>query len=161
MYTNSLNYIVIKATSKGAYIVSQFFEFVINHWILWSLFLVVILVIIFEEIRGRVSGIARVQPSELVQKINRDEGTIIDLRDSNAFLKGHIIGAMNIPHTQLDANLEKLKKYQGKPIVLVCATGQTSPQEGAKLKSKGFENVSFLSGGMRAWQQAQLPLTKD
>lgn len=140
---------------------NQFFEFVINHWILWSLFLVIILVIIFEEIRGRVSGISRVQPSELVQMINRDEATIIDLRDSNAFLKGHIISAINIPHTQLDSNLDKLKKHPNKPIVLVCANGQTAPQEGAKLKSKGIENVSFLSGGMRAWQQAQLPLTKD
>ncbi len=140
---------------------NQFFEFVINHWILWSLFVVAIIVILYEELRGRIQGVARVQPAELVKLINREEATVIDVRDSNAFLKGHIIGAINIPHTQMDNSLEKLKKYQDKTIVLVCASGQTSPQEGAKLKAKGFEKVYFLSGGMAAWTQAQMPLTKD
>jgi rhodanese-related sulfurtransferase len=60
----------------------------------------------------------------------------------------------------MDSQLEKLKQYQERPIVVVCANGQTSPQEGNKLKHKGFENVSFLSGGIAAWKEEGLPLTK-
>jgi rhodanese-related sulfurtransferase len=141
--------------------VKQFFEFVVNHWMLWSLFGLTILVILFEEVRGRIQGVARVQPAELTSMINRDGATVIDVRDSNAYLKGHIIGSINIPHTQIDASLDKIKQYQDKPIVLVCALGQTSPQEGAKLKKKMTGDISFLSGGIKAWQQAGLPLTKD
>lgn len=140
---------------------NQYIEFVMHHWMLWSLFFLVIIVIIYEEIRGRIQGVARIQPADLISFINKDDAIVIDVRDSNAFIRGHIIGAVNIPHTQMDSSIDKIKKYQGKPIVLVCAAGQTSPQEGAKLKKKGIDQVYFLSGGINAWQQAQLPLTKD
>jgi rhodanese-related sulfurtransferase len=141
--------------------VKQFFQFVANHWILWSAFVLLIIVILFEEIRGRVQGVPRLQPLELTRLINREDATIIDVRDTNAFAKGHILGSINIPHTVIDANLEKLKKYQQKPIVIVGSHGQTGPQEGVKLKHNGFEEVYFLSGGIVAWQEAGLPLTRD
>ncbi|MBA2654309.1 MAG: rhodanese-like domain-containing protein [Gammaproteobacteria bacterium] len=139
----------------------QFLEFVLNHWILWSVFVLLILIIIFEEIRGRVQGIPRVQPHDLTQLINREDATVIDVRDHNAFAKGHILGSINIPHTQMDANIEKLKKHKDKPVVIVCGNGQTGPQEGIKLKNNGFEKIYFLSGGINAWKDAGLPLTKD
>lgn len=139
----------------------QFFEFVINHWMLWLAFLLLIIIILFEEVRGRVQGIPRVQAQDLTKMINREDAVVIDVRDSNAFLKGHIIGSINIPHTQMDASIDKLKKFEGRPIVLVCATGQTAPQEGVKLRDKGFDKVYFLSGGIAHWKESSLPLTKD
>lgn len=139
----------------------QFIEFVINHWMLWLLFLLVIIIIIFEEIRGRVQGVPRVQPNDLTTLINREDPVIIDVRDGNAFAKGHIIGSINIPHTKINENIEKLKKHQEQTIVIVCTNGQTSPQEGVKFRKQGFEKVYFLSGGIAAWKEAGLPLTKD
>jgi rhodanese-related sulfurtransferase len=141
--------------------VNQFFNFVVNHWILWSIFVLVIIVILFEEIRGRVQGIPRVYPRELTNLINKQDAVVIDVRDPNAFARGHILGSINIPHTQMDTSIEKLEQYRGRPIVVVCANGQTSPQEGTKLRHKGFENVSFLSGGISAWKEDGLPLSKD
>jgi rhodanese-related sulfurtransferase len=140
--------------------VDQYLQFVVNHWILWLAFILLIAVILFEEVRGRIQGVPRLQPQELTHLINREEPVIIDVRDANAFAKGHIIGAVNIPHTQMATSLDRLKSYQGRPIVFVCANGQTAPQEGAKLRAKDFENVSFLSGGMTAWQNANLPVTR-
>jgi rhodanese-related sulfurtransferase len=140
--------------------VKQFFDFVTNHWILWSAFICIILIILFEEIRGRVQGIPRIYPQDLTQMINREEAIVIDVRDNNAFAKGHIIGSINIPHTMMDKQMDKLQKYQGKPIVIVCHNGQTAPQEGVKLRKQGLEKIFFLSGGLVAWQEAGLPLTK-
>jgi rhodanese-related sulfurtransferase len=131
-----------------------------NHWILWSVFGLLIIAIIFEEIRGRVQGIPRLQPQDLTQLINREEAAVIDVRDKTAFSKGHIITSINIPHTQIDSNIEKLKKYQDRSVVIVSSNGQTGPQEGVKLRSNGFEKVYFLSGGVAAWQEAGLPLIK-
>lgn len=138
----------------------QFFEFVINHWMLWSLFVAIIILILFEEIRGRVQGIPRVHPKELTTLINKEDAVVIDVRESNAFHKGHIISSINIPHTEIDASFDKIKQYEGKPIVIVCANGQTAPQEGAKLHHKGLEQISFLSGGIAAWKEEGLPLKK-
>jgi rhodanese-related sulfurtransferase len=141
--------------------VKQFLEFVIHHWILWSIFVLIILVIIFEEIRGRIQGIARLTPHDLTRLINREEAVAIDVRDNAAFAKGHIIGSINIPHTKMDGSIDKLKKYQQKPVVIVSSNGQTGPQEGVKLQHNGFNKVYFLAGGIAAWQEAGLPLIKD
>lgn len=138
----------------------QILQFITNHWILWLIFIGLIGVILFEEIRGRVRGVAQLQPQELTLLINREQANIIDVRDSNAFLKGHIIGSINIPHTQLESSQDKLEPYKDKTLVIVCAAGQTAPIEGAKLKQKGFADVYFLSGGISAWQNAGLPLTR-
>lgn len=139
----------------------HFFEFVVNHWILWSLFVVVLILIIVEEIRGRVFGIPPVTPQDLTRMINREDPVIIDVRDANTFLKGHIVTSINIPHTSMDTSLDKLQQYRERPIVIVCTNGQTSPIEAAKLHDKGFEKVYFLAGGIAAWQQAGYPLRKD
>jgi rhodanese-related sulfurtransferase len=141
--------------------VNHFFEFIVNHWMLCSLALLLIIFIIIEEIRGWGQGVSRLQPSELTHLINREDAAVIDVRDNQAFAKGHIIGSINIPHIKMDASIEKIKKYQDRPIVLVCGNGQTASQEGIKLKNKGFEKIYCLSGGLTAWKEAGLPLIKE
>lgn len=154
MYTN-------KFCERRSTAVKQFLDFIINHWMLWSLFLLLVIIIIFEEIRGRVQGVPRLQPQDLTKMINRDDAVLIDVRDANTFSKGHIIGSLNIPHTQMANSMEKLEKYKDKPVVIVCSNGQTAPQEGVKLRKHGFEKVYFLSGGLAAWLDAKLPLSRD
>ncbi len=139
----------------------QFFQFLINHWLLSSIFILILLLIIYDEIRGRVQGVPRLQPHELTRLINREGAVVLDVRDSHAFMKGHIIGAINIPHTAIDANLKKLSQYKTLPLVIVSANGQTGPQEGVHLKHQGFEKIYFLAGGLAAWQEAGLPLTRE
>jgi rhodanese-related sulfurtransferase len=140
--------------------VNQFFQFVINHWILWSVLVILLLLLLVEEIRGRVAGVSKVSPQELTRMINQEEAVVIDVRDANAFSTGHIIDSVNIPHTLFDTSMEKIAKYKDKPIIVVCSNGQTSPLEAAKLLKKDYEKVYFLGGGLTAWQQAGLPLSK-
>lgn len=151
----------LNVQKRKIYMATLVYQFVINHWMLWALFVLLILIIVFEEIRGRVQGIPRLQPSELTKMINRDEVVVVDLRPHEMFAKGHIISSINIPHTKLDANIDKLKSYHPRQIVLVCSNGQTAPQEGVRLRKEGIEGIAFLSGGIAAWQESGLPLTKD
>jgi rhodanese-related sulfurtransferase len=141
--------------------VNQFFQFVINHWVLWAVLIALSILLLIEEIRGRVAGVPKVTPQELTKMINQEDAVVIDVRDANAFSTGHIIGAVNIPHTLFDANFDKMAKYKGKPIIVVDSNGQNAPIEAAKLLKKDFEKVYFLGGGLAAWQQAGLPLNKD
>jgi rhodanese-related sulfurtransferase len=138
----------------------QFLQFVINHWMLSLLLVVILVLLIIEELRGRIGGVPRVSPQDLTRMMNREDAVVVDVRDGNAFAKGHIIGAVNIPHTLINVNIEKLEKYQQQPIVMVCGRGQTSPQEAEKLHKKGFEKIYFLAGGLAAWQDAGYPLSR-
>jgi rhodanese-related sulfurtransferase len=47
------------------------------------------------------------------------------------------------------------------PIVLMCASGSRSSRAAAALRKAGHEKVVSLSGGLRAWRDANLPVEKS
>ena len=66
-----------------------------------------------------------------------------------------------MPPSQIDpAANAKLAKLQDKPVAVYCKTGQQSEQVANKLTKAGFTRVNWLKGGLLAWRDAQLPLTK-
>ena len=65
-----------------------------------------------------------------------------------------------MPQDRLEQQLDKLKKYQSRPVIAVCASGQTSARAAEILRRGGFERVFQLGGGLAAWESANLPLIK-
>lgn len=138
---------------------SQLLQFMLHHWILFSALFIIIVLLAAEETRGRLNSL-NISPLEATQLINRDQAVIVDIRDSNTYSAGHIINAINIPHPELDNNMAKLEKFNSKTVIVVCAMGQSASSAATKLKNKGFEKVRILAGGISAWRDAGLPLTK-
>ncbi|MDA0790651.1 MAG: rhodanese-like domain-containing protein [Proteobacteria bacterium] len=135
----------------------QAFEFIVNHFILVSVFIFLLVAFFVNE--GKQGG-AAISTSNLVTMVNRDDAKVIDVRDSKDFKAGHIAGATNIPFSAIDARMGELEPYKDKPIVLVCKMGQHSGSVGRKLKAGGFTNVRRLSGGMGEWSASNLPVVK-
>lgn len=138
----------------------QYIDFVLHHWLLWLALVMVAALIFFEETRTKMRGVQRVSPQDAISLINHQEALIIDIRDQDAFTNAHIVGAMNIPSDKLEDKLQQLNKYKAKPIILVCYKGISSVEAGTKLHKQGFEKIYSLAGGIGAWQNAGLPLTK-
>ena len=136
----------------------QFFEFIGNHYILVTVFLVLLFAFFINE--GNLGGPKKCT-SSLVNLVNRDGAIVIDVRETKDFNLGHIAGALNIPFASVDARLGELSNYKDRPLVLVCKMGQQSGAVGKKLKSNGFEDVRRLSGGMSEWSASNLPLIKS
>mgnify|MGYP002883283571 CR=1 FL=1 len=136
----------------------QFFEFIGNHYILVTVFLVLLFAFFINE--GNLGG-PKIGTSSLVNLVNRDGAIVIDVRETKDFNLGHIAGALNIPFASVDARLGELSNYKDRPLVLVCKMGQQSGAVGKKLKSNGFEDVRRLSGGMSEWSASNLPLIKS
>lgn len=99
-------------------------------------------------------------PEEVTRLINRDDAQVIDIRPQNDFENGHIIDALHINVDDLSNQVDKLKKYKDKGLIICCASGAVSVKEARKLINEGFEKAYCLKGGMMSWQQANLPLTK-
>ena len=135
----------------------QLIEFASNHFILVSLFLVLIVAFIINE--GKQGG-AAISPSNLVTLVNREGAVIVDVRDGKEFGNGHIAGAVNVPASSIESRIGDLQAYKEKPVVLVCKMGQHAGAAGRKLKAQGFENVRRLSGGMAEWAASNLPVVK-
>ncbi len=139
----------------------QFVEFVTNHYILWSLFVVLVGMLLWSFFVGISTGIKQLNATEFTRMMNQDRAVMVDVRDAAAFKKGHILGARHIPIAELDKRAEELKIKRDGPTLVYCQNGSTSLRAGKDLKNKGFGEVYALKGGVMAWQDAKLPLATD
>lgn len=135
----------------------RIFEFIGNHPILIGAFAVLLALFIRNETRR---GGQSVSPQQLVDMVNRDNAVVLDVRERKEFQAGHIVDAVNIPHSSLESRIDELKKYQGRPIVVTCKMGQNAGASGTLLRKQGFENVSRLTGGMAEWRNQNLPVVR-
>lgn len=113
--------------------------------------------VVVTELRRKAAGVAAVEPTDAVRLINND-ATVIDLRSSEAFSRGHIVSSRNIPMDELDARMNKLAALKSKSVLAVCEAGMTSTKAVDALRKSGFESVYGLKGGMNAWTAAGLPV---
>ena len=132
-------------------------EFTGNHTLLVLALIISFFVLVFTELRRKASGMINVEANEAVKLINND-AVVIDLRSVDAFTKGHIVNARNIPSDELDSKMNNLEAMKSKPIVAVCDAGITSTKAVNTLRAAGFESVYGLKGGMTGWSQAGLPV---
>ncbi len=135
-------------------------EFTGNHTLLVLALMISFFVVVFSEIRRKASGLVNVDPIAAVQLINND-AVVIDLRSIDAYSKGHIVSARNIPSDELDTKMSQLTAMKSKPIVAVCDAGITSTKAVNTLRAAGFESVYGLKGGMSGWSQAGLPVVSS
>ncbi len=89
---------------------------------------------------------------------------ILDVREPDEFLAGHIPGAINIPRGFLEvrADLEHHKRDprlsdRSLKIVCYCGGGHRSALAAQTLTQMGFENPLSMRGGWTAYTAADLP----
>jgi rhodanese-related sulfurtransferase len=105
------------------------------------------------------STTSAVAPKEFQANIKPDV-QLVDARTAGEYAQGHLANARN-----LDWNGGELQQRVGeldpkKPVLIYCASGRRSAAAAAFLKEKGFTKVVDLAGGIGAWQQAGMPVTR-
>lgn len=138
----------------------QFGEFVVNHWVLVLLFIVILGALIWTVVAGVVQGGIQVSPIQVTQLINRENAVVIDIRDQAEFSTGHILNAVNLSLKELQEGTRDFKKFRNRPVIISCRTGANAGKAAAILKKAGVEQVYRLKGGIAAWQNEKLPLAK-
>ena len=118
------------------------------------------LAIIYNEIAQLFVGYKRVSPAQLTALINHENALLVDVSPIGDFEKGHIIGSKNVVMSQFDPENKVLAKVRDLPVALVCRTGMSASDAAKRLVKAGFTKVHCLDGGIAAWQQADLPLSR-
>jgi len=119
--------------------------FVSGAMLLWPLF-------------RRTTGGPWVTTAEATHLINREDALVVDVRDPGEYGAGHILGAKNVPLSRLGEG--DLAKRKERPVIVYCDGTERASKAVAALKKQGYTRVVNLSGGLKAWQQAGLPVEK-
>lgn len=138
----------------------QVLHFLAGHWVLVLAFFVVLAMIVVEELKAKGQGGGTVNVDGAIRLINRDEGVVLDVRAKEQYKQGHIINAVNVPKDDLDTSINRLQKYQHKPVVVVCERGNQSTRVALTLRKAGFVKPVVLAGGIEAWKTAKMPISK-
>lgn len=83
---------------------------------------------------------------------------ILDVRTAEEYAAGHVPGAINVSHDQVEARLPELSAYKSKDVVVYCRSGRRTQLALDVLSANGFERLWHLEGDMLAWQSQNRPL---
>lgn len=137
-----------------------FIDFLVRHWILSTVAVVLAVLLIGNELSRRLQKFKTLEPSDVARKAGREGVALIDVRESNEWKEGHIKGARHIPLGQLDKKLGEIRAESPDEVVLYCRSGNRSATAANLLVKNGMENVSHLGGGILAWEAQSYPVSK-
>lgn len=106
-------------------------------------------------------GAAGVAPVGAVQLINRERAVVVDVREPEEFAAGHVGNSRNVPLAQLQDKLPGAVKNKTVPLLLMCATGVRAQRAVAVAKKLGYDKAQAITGGLKAWKEANLPIEKN
>lgn len=135
-------------------------EFIGNHWIMSSALFIVTYLLIQDFFESAFRKHKTVSPNEAVVLMNNEGTLVIDVREPNEYAEGHIEGSRNIPLAKLEQRVTEIETYKQSPVIVGCQSGTRSPAGCKKLSALGFTQVFELTGGMVAWNEQKLPVSK-
>ena len=138
----------------------EYITFITHHPYLFIALGLVVVMLFINLFGARLSGYKPASPADATMLINREDAVFVDVRTEKEFQQGHVVNAINIPQSSLPSRIKELEKYKDKPIIVGCKSGNRSGAACSLLKKQGFEHIYNLSGGLLAWQAANLPITK-
>lgn len=115
---------------------------------------------VIEAIPYQAKGYREVSAAEGAELIRNISPFILDVRTNGEFSGGHLANAQLIPVQVLLQQLDQLADYKDKPVLVYCASGNRSTVAAKMLMDNGFQNVTNMNGGIKAWQRAGLPVTR-
>ena len=139
----------------------QLSEFILNNLLLFAALFAVMVMLIKAELDHQANKGLLLSPAAAIRLINNNDKTlIIDIRAVAEYKKGHIKGAKNVLLSKFASNIETYSDYKNKPVLIYCNTGSTTGRAIKLLKNAGYEKINNLEGGVAAWKEANMPLSK-
>lgn len=135
-------------------------QFLANNWMLVLIMFMSGALLLFPLIQRRSSGMAEVGNQRLTYLINREDATVIDIREAREMTGTKLVGAVHIPFSQLKDRIGEIKADKTKPLIVYCSRGQRAIMAGSTLKAAGFTQLFNLNGGFKSWAEAGLPVEK-
>lgn len=83
---------------------------------------------------------------------------VLDVRSEKEFNQGHIKGAVNVSHDDVENKLASLSKYKDATVIVHCRSGRRAGVAEEILAKNGFGKLRHLNGDMNGWLSNDLPV---
>jgi molybdopterin/thiamine biosynthesis adenylyltransferase/rhodanese-related sulfurtransferase len=118
---------------------------------------------LLRQVQSEVSEVDPTEASSLLE--SADPPLLVDVRERDEWVEGHIPGAVHVPRGNLESRIEQAIPNRSRPLLLYCAVGARSAFAAKTLEELGYENVVHLAGGFTEWKRngfpTQLPRSLD
>lgn len=92
----------------------------------------------------RAAAVTEITP-ERAEELTADGALLVDVRDSESYMSGHIMGSVNIPISELIKN-PYVTDNKRRPLIFYCARGYNS-EKAARISSDfGYSEVYIIPG---------------
>jgi len=98
------------------------------------------------------------KPEEVAQLLTRRQVILVDTREQAVYDRVHLPKAIHIPLLDIETRIAELHMLPAAPV-LYCRGGEQTKDLASKLAQQGTP-VSFLEGGILAWEAAGLPIER-
>jgi rhodanese-related sulfurtransferase len=109
--------------------------------------------------------VTEVEPDWVANDVIGRNYTILDVREPEEYVEGHLPGAINIPRGFLEvkADLEHYKRDprlgdRGQKLICYCGGGHRSALASDTLRQMGFTNPLSMRGGWTLWIERGYPI---
>ena len=99
---------------------------------------------------GGIMGLCIIGARDIKDYQLRKNAILIDLRDSEEYMRFHINGAVNVPVEELEQYMKRASRNRN--YIFCCQHGSLSLQEGKRYVRKGYQ-ICSLAGGVLAYRQ--------
>ncbi len=139
---------------------TQITEFSANHTLLVGGFVALLIAVFINEFKQAAKNFSSLTPAGAIQLMNNEDAVLLDVREPAETVVGKIAKAIQIPVGSVGQRVGELVKHKDKNIIVYCKTGARAGIACQELNKAGFEKVYSLSGGITAWQEAHLPVSR-
>ncbi len=134
----------------------------------WSFVLVLTAALAYRYVPRWRARSPFVEPKALKQRLDAgDDVVVIDVRTRGEYAGrgGHIPGSVNVPMGDLAARVgardRDLSELRDHPVFVHCAGELQASRAARVLRDAGFNDVSVIKGGFRAWRRGGYALERD
>ena len=83
---------------------------------------------------------------------------LIDVREASEWQQGHLPKAIHLSKGIIERDIEKTIPDFNAEIILYCGGGYRSAIAAESLQKMGYNNVTSMDGGFRAWKTAEFKI---
>jgi rhodanese-related sulfurtransferase len=97
-------------------------------------------------------------PERVAEMLEAGEVQLIDVRTAAEWDAGHVPDARHVELDEVQQQAETIEK--SKPVVFQCRGGSRSEMVASAFRESGWDAYN-MEGGLRAWDERELPLEPE